>query len=105
MSSSSLSVGLNKGYPVTKRVSKARPSQMKGRLSARTKMIRSLVTEVCGYSPYERRMMDMLKSFGASADKRMYKFAKRRLGTHKRAVVKRELVKDAYAADKRAKAA
>lgn len=97
----SLSVGLNKGYPVTKRAQKARPSNMKGRLSTRTKMIRELCTEVSGYSPYERRMMDMLKSFGASADKRIYKFAKKRLGTHKRAITKRELIKDAYAAEKR----
>jgi len=67
-------------------------------------MVRSLVGEVCGQSPYERRMMDMLKSFGASADKRMYKFAKRRLGSHKRALKKREQVKDAYSAI-RAKAA
>eukprot|EP00606_Chrysophyceae_sp_TOSAG23-5_P001267 GSChrysophyteH2.ASY1.ANO1.225.1 assembled CDS len=102
--SSSLSIGLNRGYPVTKRVEKARPSSMKGRLSNRTKMVRSLVGEVCGQSPYERRMMDMLKSFGASADKRMYKFAKRRLGSHKRALKKREQVKDAYSAI-RAKAA
>jgi large subunit ribosomal protein L36e len=42
-------------------------------------MIRSLVSEVCGYAPYEKRMLDMLKTGGASADKRMYKFAKRRV--------------------------
>jgi large subunit ribosomal protein L36e len=61
-------------------------------------MVRELVTEVAGMNPYERRMMDMLKSFGASADKRMYKFAKRRLGSHKRAMMKREQVKDLYSA-------
>jgi large subunit ribosomal protein L36e len=30
-------------------------------------------------SPYEKRLLDMLKVSGASADKRMYKFAKRRV--------------------------
>jgi large subunit ribosomal protein L36e len=74
------------------------------RLSKRTGMIRALVSEVVGMSPYERRMLDMLKTGGASADKRMYKYAKRRLGSHKRALKKREQVKDAYAAI-RAKAA
>ncbi len=73
------------------------------RLSKRTKMVRSLVGEVVGMSPYERRMLDMLKTGGASADKRMYKFAKRRLGSHKRALKKREQVKDAYSAIRSAK--
>ena len=61
-------------------------------------MVRELVTEVLGMSPYERRLLDMLKTGGASAEKRMYKFAKKRLGTHKRALKKREQVKDVYGA-------
>jgi large subunit ribosomal protein L36e len=73
------------------------------RLSKRVKMVRSLVSEVVGMSPYERRMLDMLKTGGASADKRMYKFAKRRLGSHKRALKKREQVKDMYSALRSAK--
>lgn len=54
--------------------------------------------EVVGLAPYERRLLDMLKTGGASAEKRMYKFAKRRLGTHSRALKKREQVKDLYGA-------
>jgi large subunit ribosomal protein L36e len=42
-------------------------------------MVRSLVQEVMGMSPYEKRLLDMLKVSGASAEKRMYKFAKRRV--------------------------
>ena len=67
-------------------------------------MVRELVGEVVGLNPYEKRLLDMLKTGGASAEKRMYKFAKRKLGTHKRATKKRELIKDLYG-KMRAKAA
>jgi large subunit ribosomal protein L36e len=49
------------------------------RLSKRTAMVRELVGEVMGMAPYEKRLLDMLKVSGASADKRMYKVAKRRV--------------------------
>mmetsp|Transcript_28648 Transcript_28648/g.78752 ORF Transcript_28648/g.78752 Transcript_28648/m.78752 type:complete len:106 (+) Transcript_28648:35-352(+) len=96
MSSSGIAVGLTKGFPVEKRSRPVRPSRAKARISKRTKVVRSVVAEVVGMNPYERRMLDMLKTGGAGAEKRMYKFAKRRLGTHKRAVKKRELIKQAY---------
>uniref|UniRef100_A0A7S3MED9 60S ribosomal protein L36 n=1 Tax=Spumella elongata TaxID=89044 RepID=A0A7S3MED9_9STRA len=96
MSSTGISVGLNRGFPVTKHEVGARPSNSKARLSKRTRMVRDLVSEVVGMSPYERRLLDMLKTGGAGSEKRMYKFAKRRLGTHRRALKKRDQVKEAY---------
>mmetsp|Transcript_21119 Transcript_21119/g.19236 ORF Transcript_21119/g.19236 Transcript_21119/m.19236 type:complete len:106 (+) Transcript_21119:24-341(+) len=96
MSSSGIAVGLEKGYPVEKRVVPPRPSHAKAKLSKRTKLVRELIGEVVGLSPYEKRLLDMLKTGGASSEKRMYKFAKKRLGTHKRALKKREQIKDLY---------
>ena len=67
-------------------------------------MCREIAREVAGLSPYERRILDMIKTGGAAADKRIYKFAKKRLGSHKRAIAKREQVKEINA-QQRARAA
>ena len=104
MSSTGMRVGLEKGYPVEKLEKKARPARAKGRLSKRTAFVRALVTEVVGQAPYERRMMDMIRTGGTGAEKRLYKFAKRRLGSHKRAIKKREQIKELIG-QQRAKAA
>lgn len=60
--------------------------------------------QVAGLCPYEKRLLDMIKSGGTTSEKRVYKLAKRRLGTHKRALKKREELKE-YIAKVRARAA
>jgi len=80
-----IAVGLGKGFIVTPRVKRPRPSQRKGHASERVKTIRAVIREVAGLAPYEKRIMEILKGGGANPNKRAWRFAKTRLGTHSRA--------------------
>ncbi|KAK2977334.1 hypothetical protein RJ640_013313 [Escallonia rubra] len=82
-----LFVGLNKGHITTKRELAPRPSHRKGKITQRVNQVRSLIREVAGFAPYEKRITELLK---VGKDKRALKVAKRKLGTHKRAKKKRE---------------
>ncbi|XP_059972504.1 large ribosomal subunit protein eL36-like [Mesoplodon densirostris] len=93
--------GLNKGHKVTKNVSKPRHSRRRGRLTKPTKFVRDMIREVCGFAPYERRAMELLK---VSKDKRALKFIKKRVGTHIRAKRKREELSNVLAAMRKAAA-
>ena len=64
-------------------------------------MVREVVRETVGLQPYEKRLLEMIKA--GATEKKMYKFCKMRLGTHKRAISKREDIKR-YHAEQRAKA-
>lgn len=73
-----LRVGLNKGRSVTAIPKVARPAHRKGKLSERNKFVRSVVREVVGFSPYERRVLELLRN---GKDKKARKLTKKRLGT------------------------
>ncbi|XP_054434268.1 60S ribosomal protein L36-like [Pteronotus mesoamericanus] len=88
-------MGLNKGHQVTKTVSKPRHSRCCGRLTKCTKFVRDTIREVCGFAPYKRRAMELLK---VSRVKRALKFIKKRVGTHIRAKRKREELSNVLAA-------
>ncbi len=70
------------------------------RLSNRVRVVRDVIREVGGLAPYEKRLIDLIKA--GATEKRVYKFAKRRLGSHTRALRKREEMKEINAAMKRA---
>ena len=57
-----LRVGLNKGFAVTTIDRKPRPSHRKGRSSEKHKFVRSVVREVAGFAPYERRVLELLRN-------------------------------------------
>lgn len=57
-----LRVGLNKGHPTTALEKRTRPSHRKGLSSTKTKFVRSVVREVAGFAPYERRVMELLRN-------------------------------------------
>jgi large subunit ribosomal protein L36e len=80
-----IAVGLKKGWILTKREKKERPSSTKGRLGKRAAIVRDVVRELCGFAPYERRVMELLKGGGNNPQKRAWRFSKKRLGTHVRA--------------------
>ena len=88
-----ISVGRNKGHVVTRIVKTAktqRPSYRKGKLGTRTALVRSVIREVVGLAPYEKRILELLKTGTAKDSKKAIKMAKARLGTHRRAKNKRE---------------
>ncbi len=64
----------------------------KSRKGAKTKAhtnVKQIVREVCGFAPYEKRVIELLRT---ELDKRALRFAKKRLGSHQRAKRKREEV-------------
>ena len=55
-------VGLNKGYTTTPIEKRVKPSHRKGIQSQRTQFVRSVIREVAGFAPYERRVMELLRN-------------------------------------------
>jgi large subunit ribosomal protein L36e len=72
----SVAVGPSRGYPVRKRALPEKPSRRKGKLGARTKMVREVVKEVAGQAPYERRLLELLR---VGREKRALKVAKKKV--------------------------
>ncbi|KAJ3123403.1 hypothetical protein HK098_001947, partial [Nowakowskiella sp. JEL0407] len=75
---SGLAAGINKGHVVAVKQLREKPSNRKGVLSKRTKFVRDLIREVSGFSPYEKRLMELIR---VSKDKRAKRLAKRKLGS------------------------
>merc|ERR1719272_71953 len=101
-----LFVGMNKGFVVTKpknggHAFKAKKSHSKGHASVRVKAVREVITEICGLSPFERKMLELIKTGVVSKEKRAVKLARRKLGGQKRANSKRDQIQQLILAQKR----
>ncbi|KAF3761661.1 ribosomal protein L36e [Cryphonectria parasitica EP155] len=96
---SGLIVGINHGHKTTPRVASKRVSRMKGRSSKRTDFVRSLIKEVAGLAPYEKRIVELIRN---GKDKRSRKLAKKRLGTFGRSKAKVEELQRMIAESRRA---
>lgn len=59
--------------------------------STRVSFVRSIIREVAGFAPYEKRCMELLR---VSKDKRALKFCKKKLGTYSRGKNKRAEMQD-----------
>jgi len=95
---SGISVGKNSGHITAKRALPIKPSQRKGMLTKRVKFVRDLMREVCGFAPYEKRVIELLR---VGKDKRARKLAKRRLGTMVRSKRKVEEMNNVLIAQRR----
>ena len=65
------------------------------------KLIRQITREVTGFAPYEKRIMELLKTGLAKDGKKAQKIAKRRLGTHRRGKAKKEELENVLRAQKK----
>ncbi len=82
-------VGLNHGHIVTKPAKpdhrKTNASHRKGRSTKRVLAVRSVISEIAGFSPYERKIIEMLRTGDATKEKKAVKLARKKLGQQKRA--------------------
>ena len=88
----SFSVGLNKGFLVTKIKDINRPVDRKRRTSNRVRNIRKLIKGVVGYTSFEKKVIEMNKTGVNKVVKRAFKMVKKRLGSHQRAKKRQEKV-------------
>merc|ERR1719146_601697 len=96
-----LFVGLNHGHVVTKPKNqswKTRPVTLKGNKSKRALAVREVIREVAGFSPLEKRMMELIRTGVPLKEKKAGKMARQKLGTHRRAQHKKlELIRTGVA--------
>ena len=90
-----LAMGIDKGHILTKIEISSNTKEKRPR--KRIQVIRKVIHEITGHAPYERKVMEILKQSKANGQKLAYKLLKKSLGTHRRALRKREELATAVA--------
>lgn len=96
-----IALGKYKGHPTNKLAKRKRPVATKAKLGKRTQLIREVVSEISGVTSYEKRAVECLKAGSLKDTKKALKIAKKALGTHRRAKIKRELLMNMVRAQKK----
>ncbi len=103
-SKSGIFKGINHGFIVTKpkkETKKEKPSRRAGKLGKRVSFVREVIREVAGFAPFERKMIELIRTGDAGKEKKALKIARRRLGAHNRACRKRDEMNNVIQAQKR----
>ena len=101
-----IAVGLNKGFITTRlsvKKTRERAVLRKGVKGKRVAFVKQVVREVAGFAPYEKRIMELMKTGTAKDNKKALKLCKRRLGTHLRGKKKRDYLEDVIREDRQKK--
>ena len=106
MQKSGVFVGLNHGFIVTKvqgatDAQKHQKSHRKGKLHPRVAAVRAVVNEISGLAPYERKMLEMIRTGVQKKEKLAVKLARKRLGSQRRANAKRDQLLAVIAAQRK----
>lgn len=68
--------GIDRGHKTTRRVPAVKASRRKGKLSQRSAVVKSVVREVAGFAPYERRAMELIRNSKVSTLKRSLRWSR-----------------------------
>ena len=99
-------VGLNHGFVITKPklaadIHKNEKSYRKGKIHPRVAAVRAVVNEISGLAPYERKMLEMIRTGVQRKEKNAVKLARKRLGSQRRANAKRDQMVAVIAAQRK----
>lgn len=103
-----LAVGLHKGFISTRlpdRKIRERAVLRKGRKGKRVALIRQIVREATGFAPYEKRIIELMKTGTSKDNKKALKLCKKRLGTHLRGKRKRDELEEVLRQQRKKEAA
>ena len=80
---------------------KKNKSLRKGRQHPRVLAVREVMQEVTGLAPFQRKMLEMIRSGDAIKEKKAVRLARKRTGSHKRAQLLRDKIQNIIVAQRK----